>query len=453
MKKTDKYKESVRIKRIVNCSAVISAVLIFLIPPLYFSVSVYFSQKSILKTEAEINSRILGQIVALNPDYWEFQTTRYTEVLEYRRSDNTPENRLIISNNGNLVAESRDNILSPIISEETELYDSGKVIGKLIIERSTRSLIYNTLGIAVFCFFSAILFYYFMKQLPLKALSETLDNLFDEQTKLRVAEEKLSRANEILEQKVEETTRELNSKTQALVVSAKMSALGEMASGIAHEINNPLAVIMGKAQLSIKQLSSENPQLEKIKENQDRIVDVSKRIVKIIAGLKSFARDSSSDPMSFVSIKEIVEETLALCHERLIKDNVKFKFENKITEEYQMNGRSTEISQVILNLLGNAIDANEEKENKWITLTTELINQKMVIRLTDCGTGIPPSVVEKMMQPFFTTKEIGKGTGLGLSISKGIIETHGGVLYYDSSARNTTFVIELPLIVVTKAAA
>lgn len=444
------YQQSAKLNRIVQISAVISAILIFISPPLYYALNTYMNQKSILRTEAEINSRIVGQIISLNPEFWKFQTTRYTEVLEYRREDKTPENRIVYSLDGEVVAESRDGISPPFISEDFQLFDSGKVIGTIKIQRSARPFMVVFFVTSVLSFLASLAFYYFMKQLPLRALNETFQNLFEEQEKLRNIEKQLARANDILEQKVEEVTRELSEKSQALVTSAKMSALGEMASGIAHEINNPLAVIMGKAQLSQKMLTSANVQLEKVVDNQEMIIKVSKRIVKIINGLKSFARDSASDPMVMISIEQILDETLALCHERLIKENVSFRFENKVTDEYQMNGRPTQISQVILNLLSNSIDANEGKEKKWIKLSSEIIDHNMVIRVTDSGNGIPDEIVQKMMQPFFTTKDIGKGTGLGLSISKGIIESHNGKFYYDPACPNTSFVIELPLIAVSR---
>lgn len=107
--------------------------------------------------------------------------------------------------------------------------------------------------------------------------------------------------------------------------------------------------------------------------------------------------------------------------------------------------RPTQISQVLLNLLSNAIDAVEKSNEKWIELRGFTRDHSVFITVTDSGKGIPPVVASRLMEPFFTTKEVGKGTGLGLSISKRIIEEYRGQLYYDTSSPQTRFVIELPI--------
>ncbi|RYZ66100.1 MAG: HAMP domain-containing histidine kinase, partial [Proteobacteria bacterium] len=111
--------------------------------------------------------------------------------------------------------------------------------------------------------------------------------------------------------------------------------------------------------------------------------------------------------------------------------------------------RPTELSQVLLNLLNNAFDAVEEAEanqsQRWVQVAVRVEGEWVSLTVTDSGTGIPETVASRMLEPFYTTKELGKGTGLGLSISKGIVETHGGQLYYDRSNPNTSFVVELKL--------
>ena len=115
-------------------------------------------------------------------------------------------------------------------------------------------------------------------------------------------------------------------------------------------------------------------------------------------------------------------------------------------------GRPTSLSQVVLNLMNNSYDAIEALPDRWIELSVTEFEEHYGIAITDCGQGIPPDVVKRLMEPFFTTKGIGKGTGLGLSLSKGIVEHHGGTLSYDAESPNTKFEIRLPKTIINKMA-
>lgn len=227
-----------------------------------------------------------------------------------------------------------------------------------------------------------------------------------------------------------------------LLHSSKMMALGEMASGIAHEVNNPLMIILGKA-TQLKDLSLQGRlQPEKLRDDLDKIENTVVRISKIVKGLRAFSRNTEADPKQSVAFKGIVEETISLCGERIKKIGVAIDFNG--TSEAQILCRSAEISQVVMNLLQNALEAIENLDDKWLRVEIREKKDLLLLKVTDSGPGIPTHVQEKMMQPFFTTKEVGQGTGLGLSISKGIVEEHGGILRYDPLASHTTFIVELP---------
>ena len=157
-----------------------------------------------------------------------------------------------------------------------------------------------------------------------------------------------------------------------------------------------------------------------------------------------FSRNSDNDPKTEFDLNTVIEETLELCHEKFKNAGVPIHCD--FTNSEKILGHSTQLSQVLMNLLTNAFDAIENLEDRWVKIETLKSNQKIKIIVTDSGLGIPQEIIAKMMQPFFTTKEVGKGTGLGLSISNGIIESHGGRFYYDDFQKHTTFVIELPLI-------
>lgn len=266
--------------------------------------------------------------------------------------------------------------------------------------------------------------------------------------KIHHARWELSELNRTLESKVAERTTELRSaldqirESQAIVAqTTKMSALGEMAGGIAHEINTPLGTILICAQMISKfAVRHADAGLEK---NSAAIMTTVRRVAKIVQGLKKFCRDNSRDDYSRVTMGSLIEETMIFCQEKFRTHGV----EVRISGDLELGVRCIpeQIGQVILNLLNNAYDAIEGGTGPlWIEIVAARVEEKVGLYVSDCGRGIPSEVSEKIMQPFYTTKEIGKGTGLGLSISKGIAEAHGGSLAYVADRPNTTFLILLP---------
>lgn len=229
----------------------------------------------------------------------------------------------------------------------------------------------------------------------------------------------------------------------AMQNAAKMSSLGEMAGGIAHEINNPLAIIHAQARQLKRRVGEGSIDLVKLKEDLQKIEATADRIAKIVNGLLSFSRNSERDPMEFVNISQIINDTLELCRERFRNHAIDLRV--KDYDDISLEARASQISQVIMNLLGNAHDAVEHLSERWVEVDIKPTGDFMEIGIKDSGPGIPEPIAQKLMQPFFTTKEVGKGTGLGLSLSKGITEDHHGYLRYDSSSKNTRFVLTLPI--------
>lgn len=235
------------------------------------------------------------------------------------------------------------------------------------------------------------------------------------------------------------------------IAATKMATLGEMAGGIAHEINNPLAVISGKAALLKKNIASARQDakpldLDKAFESLEKIESFASRIAKIVKGLRSFSRDSSQDPMSEVSIQTVIEDSLSLCTERFKSHNVAL---NVTVPEAPIwvKGRSSQLSQVILNLLSNAYDACQGTPFPAVNVSVGTDSQGVWVRVQDNGPGVPIELEEKIMQPFFTTKELGKGTGLGLSISVGIVKDHQGQLVINRTFGASCFEFRLPMII------
>jgi two-component system, LuxR family, sensor histidine kinase DctS len=234
----------------------------------------------------------------------------------------------------------------------------------------------------------------------------------------------------------------LDQQRAQMITSAKLSSLGEMASGIAHEINNPLAIIAGKIGLLKAKVRDGRATPEILLQDFEKIEATCSRIAKIIQGLRTFSRNAESDPMLPTDLGPVLNDTFELCRERFTKGGV--ELETNLEPNLQVKCRPAQIAQVLMNLLNNAFDAVSELQERWVAVSAVQSGHEIMIRVTDSGNGIPPAVVKRIMEPFFTTKQVGKGTGLGLSISKGIMESHNGSLSYDASAANTTFIMTIP---------
>jgi C4-dicarboxylate-specific signal transduction histidine kinase len=233
------------------------------------------------------------------------------------------------------------------------------------------------------------------------------------------------------------------SQRMLIAESSKMVALGEMAAGIAHEINNPLAIIQARAALLKEQSRKGSLSPLATQEGCEQIMAVVQRISKIVKGLRSFAREEKDGQWQKASFSELVEDTLAFCRERFKDGGVDLRIQ-PIPLDSQMDCRPVQISQVLLNLLNNAYDAVLPLAEKWIEIAFETRSDQVQISVCDSGFGVGREVREKIFQPFFTSKPAGSGTGLGLSVSKGIIDSHGGSLALDASSPHTRFVITLP---------
>ncbi len=230
-----------------------------------------------------------------------------------------------------------------------------------------------------------------------------------------------------------------------LVQASKMSALGVMASGIAHEINNPLHVIKGRCELlTIDEDTVKDPVL--VAEGLQVIEAMAQRIEEIVKGLKTFSRDHRQAPKEPLALKLILAETLLLCEKRIRQGGVSLSLP-VVDADLGVLCRSTQVSQIILNLLNNAYDAAiAAEEKKSITVTLCLNGSFLELRIANSGPKISRQTAENIFDPFFTTKAVGQGTGLGLSISKSLVEDHGGEIFIDWQSQQTTFVMRLPKI-------
>jgi signal transduction histidine kinase len=225
-----------------------------------------------------------------------------------------------------------------------------------------------------------------------------------------------------------------------LIQSEKMAAFGQLGAGIAHEVKNPLAGILGYAQLSLRKLEEGN----QIYNNLKVIEKETKRCKNIIDNLLKFARQEKVVHMP-TDINGVVEDAAAIVDHQLGIHKV--KLEKKLAEGLPtIIGNSNQIQQVLMNLMINAQQAMEG-EPGVVTVETLIADREHVqIRVSDNGPGMPKEIQTKIFEPFFTTKIAGKGTGLGLSVSYGIIKDHGGDISVESEpGEGTLFIISLPI--------
>jgi signal transduction histidine kinase len=238
-------------------------------------------------------------------------------------------------------------------------------------------------------------------------------------------------------------TTEIENQKNQLYKSAQLSTLGEMAAGIAHEINNPLMIIEGKARKIKIMISEKTSQENEINEQLEHIRSTVKRISTIVKGLKNISRRGESDPFQTVYIKDIVEETLSLCSEKFSDHSVKLTVLISPLD-LQLDCRYVQISQCLLNLVTNAFQEIESLNDKRINIDITSDQTNIILKIIDSGSGVPLDVQDKIFNPMFTTKEVGVGTGLGLSITASIIHQHNGSIRLDNTAQSTTFIITLP---------
>jgi len=225
---------------------------------------------------------------------------------------------------------------------------------------------------------------------------------------------------------------------------SKNSALGEMSSGMAHEINNPLTIISGRLNLLLHKLSSKSETMDHFKFEQDLIVmkSAAQKIERVIKSLRLYTEKLSMENKETLKLNAIFEHSLDMCTERLKNEGIDFRLD--LPEEIYIYGNQALLAQVFLSLILNSIEALEQSSFKLIRISAQIVDNELVLQFLDSGPRIPDEIRKKMMSPFFTTKDPSKVSGLGLSTSRTIIESHGGRMIMTES-EETCFQIFLPI--------
>lgn len=240
----------------------------------------------------------------------------------------------------------------------------------------------------------------------------------------------------------EDLQKEVLKQRDLLVESAKFQSLGKMASNLAHDINNPLFTIQGKLHQMRNLLSRDQLDLDKCDQIVESVEATLLKLSQIVKGISTFAREGRGDQMISIGVAELIESNLAVAIDRIKNSGI--ELEINIDPKAKLICYPSFISQVLLNLLNNAIDALENAPVKKIEVNAFVEKNWIHITVSDTGPGVPKEFEKKIFDPFFTTKTFGKGTGLGLSISKGLVEVHEGELLYERNDQRTTFVVRLP---------
>jgi two-component system NtrC family sensor kinase len=236
----------------------------------------------------------------------------------------------------------------------------------------------------------------------------------------------------------------------SLVHAGRLAAIGELASGVAHDINNPLTVILLSNEMMLNEIKRSSagapPSMERLENMLKDIQKASRSIQKLADHLRNFSR-GMAEKREFIDLYTSISDALFITKNKIVSAGVEVI--NNVTKgENYISGCSNHMEQVFVNLVGNACDAMTDRPKRQLTISIEPAKMEAAecwkCNVTDTGIGIAKEIKDEVFQSFFTTKPKGKGTGLGLSISRGIIRDHKGDIVFTSDDKGTTFSVLLP---------
>ncbi|MBN1824349.1 MAG: response regulator [Endomicrobiales bacterium] len=278
-------------------------------------------------------------------------------------------------------------------------------------------------------------------EIPFNFSDQRYANIFASQISQAVENAQLYKELEHKIKALNEAYAKLSTTQKELVQSEKLAAIGQLSAGVAHEINNPLTIVIGLTELQLEDMDLADEK----KADLISIKQQAERCRNIILNLMQFAQKNETEKKS-VQINELILKTLELYEFNLQKAKI------SVSKEFSPNLPLTtvnpyQIQQVFLNIFNNAQDALKKTKSPKLSIKTEFKDNKIMAHITDNGCGIPSSRISKIFDPFFTTKEVGKGVGLGLSIAYGIIKEHNGEIRAESKeGEGSTFAVELPVV-------
>jgi signal transduction histidine kinase/CheY-like chemotaxis protein len=256
--------------------------------------------------------------------------------------------------------------------------------------------------------------------------------------KLQQARDEIAKWNDELEKKVAQRTTELRQTQEQLVQSEKLASIGRLSSGLAHEINNPVGVILGFTQVLVKKVGEDSPLYKPLQS----IERESLRCKGIVQNLLDFAR-RSAPVLKPLDVNQVLEMTCELTHHQVSGRDTQL-VKDYAVDLPEVMGDPNQLQQVFTNIVLNAYQSMPDGGE--IHIVTRKAETDVEVLISDTGQGIAPEDLNHLFDPFFTTKEVGQGTGLGLSVSYGIVKSHGGKIEVESKMGfGSTFIVKLPV--------
>ncbi|MBN20296.1 MAG: hypothetical protein CL678_03325 [Bdellovibrionaceae bacterium] len=247
-----------------------------------------------------------------------------------------------------------------------------------------------------------------------------------------------------LNEELQEKNKTILSQQDMLVNFERLSALGNMSGGLAHEMNTPLTTVYTSASALVDEMTRDEPRMDRLSKHSSLIKKNAAHMSELIKALRTFGRKESIKDKKREDLKEIAKSVVQENQERFKENQIELRLE--IPEgAFFVECNIQQIAQVLSNLLSNSFDAVVNESRSWVSVSLLKEKEEIVLAVMDSGPGISSEIQGKLFEPFFTTKPVGSGTGLGLSLSKSLVEANGGKLRLDFESKNTRFILSFPL--------
>lgn len=229
-----------------------------------------------------------------------------------------------------------------------------------------------------------------------------------------------------------------------LAAASRLKALGQLASGVCHEVNNPLAIIAACSKKLLLQSRQAKDYGQDIMKTSQWIDQAVERIASIMKSLQILSLEETRPDCQTISVIDVIRGALSFFRETFKLHSIELVEDYGHDASLVIDGSRSQLTRAIFNLLSNSYEAVFRSPDPWIKVSLQTLDERFRIRVMDSGPRLEKDTILSLMQPFFTTKELGRGAGLGLSVASAIAESHRGKLFYDRESEHTCFVLELP---------